>query len=282
MTKAVKIANNELVLSRPLQRALEDLCGEGAYGVQDCGTGGIAIAASRKGVSVRIASACAAVVKELVARDLACFEIGERSRSKRLMVTDAGRSALARSKADPDLAFLAQHRALEVRKGPDGGKVLMDAEESPLAWLARRKLVGSAEFEAGERLRRDMDMGQMLPSVTANWSSSVSSSTPGAGRLHMAENLVAARQRVDRALAAAGPDLSGILVDVCGFLKGLELIEQERGWPRRSAKVALNFALAAIARHYGLSVSARGPARSAGLRHWGSEDYRPQIEGDSP
>ena len=100
--------------------------------------------------------------------------------------------------------------------------------------------------------------------------------------MHMAENLVAARQRVDRALAAAGPDLAGILVDVCGFLKGLELIEQERGWPRRSAKVALNFALAAIARHYGLSVSARGPARSAGLRHWGSEDYRPQIEGDSP
>ena len=281
MTKAVKAPQNDPSLSRPLQRALEDLCGEGAYGVQDCGTGGIAIAASRKGVSVRIASACAAVVGELVARDLACFEIGERSRSKRLMVTDAGRSALARSKADPDLAFLAQHRALEVRKGPDGGKVLMDAEESPLAWLARRKLVGSAEFEAGERLRRDMDMGQMLPSVTANWSS-VSATTPGAGRLHMAENLVAARQRVDRALAAAGPDLAGILVDVCGFLKGLELIEQERGWPRRSAKVALNIALAAIARHYGLSVRARGPARSAGLRHWGSEDYRPRIEVDSP
>jgi hypothetical protein len=121
-------------------------------------------------------------------------------------------------------------------------------------------------------------MGQMLPSVTANWSS-VSATTPGAGRLHMAENLVAARQRVDRALAAAGPDLAGILVDVCGFLKGLELIEQERGWPRRSAKVALNIALAAIARHYGLSVSVRGPANSSGLRHWGTEDYRPRIEG---
>jgi hypothetical protein len=31
-----------------------------------------------------------------------------------------------------------------------------------------------------------------------------------------------------------------------------------------------------------LSVRARGPARSAGLRHWGSEDYRPRIEVDSP
>ena len=277
MSKAPKITAHESSLSRPLQRALEDLCGEGAYGVQDAGSGEIAIAAARKGVSVRIGRAGAEIVAELIARDLACFEIGVRSGRKRLLVSQAGRSALARAKAAPEHAFLAQHRELEVRKGPDGDKVLMDNEESPLAWLARRKLVGAAEFEAGERLRRDLDMGQMLPSVTANWSATVSTSAAGAGRLHMAENLVAARQRVDRALAAAGPDLAGLLVDVCGFLKGLELIEQERGWPRRSAKVALNIALAALARHYGLSVSARGPARSGGLRHWGAEDYRPLI-----
>ena len=276
MSKASKTTQASS-LSRPLQRALEDLCGEGAYGAQDAESGEIAIAAARKGVSVRIGRAGADIVADLVARDLACWEIGARSGRKRLLVSQAGRAALARAKAEPENAFLAQHRELEVRKGPDGDKVLMDADESPLAWLARRKLVGAAEFEAGERLRRDLDMGQMLPSVTANWSATVSTSAAGAGRLHMAENLVAARQRVDRALAAAGPDLAGLLVDVCGFLKGLELIEQERGWPRRSAKVALNIALAALARHYGLSVSARGPARSGGLRHWGADDYRPLI-----
>ena len=97
MTKAAKTAHKETGLSRPLQRALEDLCGEGAYGVLDSGSGEIAIAAARKGVSVRIACAGAEIVAELIARDLACVETGARSGRKRLLVNQAGRSALARA-----------------------------------------------------------------------------------------------------------------------------------------------------------------------------------------
>ncbi len=81
-----------------------------------------------------------------------------------------------------------------------------------------------------------------------------------------------------RALMAVGPEVSGVLVDICCELKGLEEAEQENGWPQRAGKVVLQIALTRLARHYGLiGDGAQRPARRS-LRHWGSEDYRPTID----
>ncbi len=69
----------------------------------------------------------------------------------------------------------------------------------------------------------------------------------------------------------AGPEFSGLLLDVCCFLKGLSDVERDRGWPARSGKVVLQLALDRLVRHYGLGAHVRGPAR-AEIRTWVAPD----------
>jgi hypothetical protein len=169
-------------------------------------------------------------------------------------------------------------------KGPSSGG---DSAESPLLWMARRTdrngrtLIGPAAFAAGERLRADLTFAGMLPKVTMDWSGQPRSGRGAlAARLNPAEAALAARQRADHALRAVGPEFSGLLIDICGFGKGLELIERERQWPSRSAKVVANLALARLARHYGLDETAIGRDRGR-LRRWATPDARPRMT-DAP
>jgi Domain of unknown function (DUF6456) len=162
--------------------------------------------------------------------------------------------------------------------------------ESPLAWLARRKdkdgqpMLADVEFDAGEKLRADFWFAQMTPRVTANWSLLLSGGGGGRGSPDigpdMRDSVVAAHERVKRALTAVGPDLAGVLIDVCCHLKGLEASERASGWPQRSGKIILQIALRQLARHYGMLpplVPANGE-RPVRVRHWGTSDYRPEIE----
>jgi hypothetical protein len=160
------------------------------------------------------------------------------------------------------------------------------ASESALRWLHRRKdkdgrpLLSAEQVEAGERLARDFWHAQLEPRVTANWSAAAPGrrthrSAPGAG-VEMRDAVVAARERFHSALDAAGPELSGILLAVCCQDIGLEAVAQAAGWPPRAAKVVLDLALTALARHYGLIAPARPPQGRP--RHWGDADYRPTLD----
>jgi hypothetical protein len=169
---------------------------------------------------------------------------------------------------------------------PDGpAAVTVDESESPLVWLARRKgrdgraLIEPLQLLAGERLRADFTRAQLMPRVTSNWSASVADHRRGATPAVFTDTVIAARQRVRQALDAAGPEFSGLLLDVCCFLKGLADVEGERRWPPRSAKVVLQLGLDRLARHYGLSERARGRARGE-LRSWLAEDVEVMPDGD--
>lgn len=166
------------------------------------------------------------------------------------------------------------------------GKPGINLGESPLAWLAKRRdkdgkpILSDVEIAAGEKLRADFWFAQMTPNVTANWSMFLSE---GRGRrgspdhgAEISDHVIAARERVRRALKAAGPKLAGLLIDVCCHLRGLEAAEKACELPRRSGKIVLQIALDILARHYGLvgdPEKSRAPGR---VTHWGAEGYKPR------
>jgi hypothetical protein len=177
-------------------------------------------------------------------------------------------------------SFRAQHLELAAREiMTDTGaiRVMVNESESPLAWLARRKgrdgrtMISPNQFIAGEKLRADFTRGHLSPRVTSDWSAPTGRSRASAGGCEMTDLVIASRQRVRLAMEACGPEFSGLLMDVCCFLRGLEDVEHERGWPSRSAKIVLQLALDRLARHYGLRDEARGDA-SARVRTWLAAD----------
>lgn len=62
-------------------------------------------------------------------------------------------------------------------------------------------------------------------------------------------------------------DCAAVVIDVCCYDKGLQAIEAERGWPRRSAKLVLRIGLDRLAEHFGLSAATTGP-QAAATRGW--------------
>jgi hypothetical protein len=137
--------------------------------------------------------------------------------------------------------------------------VLVNIAESPLGWLKRRKdrngrpLISEEQYQAGERLRADYWFAHLTPRVTANWCAPApperTRRVAPSSAASLRDEVIAAKERVMRALMAVGPEVSGVLVDICCELKGLEQAEQENGWPARAGKVVFQIALTRLGQH---------------------------------
>lgn len=280
-------------LTNKADRLLRHLSPDDAFAVISTlsGDGTLDVFHVRRGISLRVAGSTMAAAELLIKSDLCNWSSPATSGRKYLTLSPAGKAHLKRDAgADNVSPFVSQHSELEETSIEVAGlqtTVTCDNAESPLAWLARRKgpdglpMINASQLEAGERFRRDLELAQLRPNVTANWSSPVATSVRGDTAQHMTDLGIAAKQRVNAAIETVGGDFASLLIDVCGFLKSLKTIEFERRWPQRSAKIVLGLALARLAEHYGLRQQATGPDQSGPLRHWGSSDYRPVISMDS-
>lgn len=183
-----------------------------------------------------------------------------------LTLSPAGRARLRRL-ASGEEDFAAQHREIGTRRIAIAGAadeiVTVNHAESPLAWLRRRRgrdgepILDEGQFAAGERLRADHAFGAIVPGMRGMAWSALGSGAgggtrdPRGGLVELTDATLAARARLERAIREVGPELAGVLIDVCCELKGLEQVERERRWPPRSAKVVLLLGLTRLARHYG-------------------------------
>ncbi|MGV8936061.1 MAG: DUF6456 domain-containing protein [Allorhizobium sp.] len=203
-----------------------------------------------------------------------------------MAAADEARAFLRRALcAGAEDGFQQQHRdTVAATITDDGGKTIKVQRnlcESPLAALLRLKEKSGAAYfsseaiEAGERLCADFNRAGLQPRITASWEPRLSTRARGqAGNSgDIADSAAAARNRVNAAVEAIGPELGGAALDVCCFAKGLETVERERQWPARSAKLMLRAALLALARHYWPPVALARPRP----RHWGDHNYRPTL-----
>ena len=140
-------------------------------------------------------------------------------------------------------------------EGPDGKamQVMMNLAESPVSWLHARGRISQRQHDAAEKLRGDWERAQMGARVTMNWESAAapSGTRRGApGGPSQGEGQIAARERLNGAMDAAGPGLVDILWRVACAGESLAAAERALDWPSRAGKLVLGFALDRVADYY--------------------------------
>jgi hypothetical protein len=151
--------------------------------------------------------------------------------------------------------------------------------ESPLGRLAAARqgeppFLAPHQLAAGERVRQLVERGRLRTRTTMNYEPRTGGNRAGQGA-DLPDLALDARRMLDEIARVLPRECAGVVLDVCGLLKGLQEVEQERGWPRRSAKLVLRIGLEQLAQHFGMASEARGPERGR-QRVWVGPAGRPR------
>ena len=211
----------------------------------------------------RLAVADRRLVEVMALRDwITCADTAGRVR--RYRITAIGRTQLRRMLQEAPQRGLAEAPAPFLREAPTGEEedtrirhMRSELAESPLLQLARRKADNGQSFlspeqvKAGERLREDYELA-LREGTATDWAAWLAR-LPGLWEVPMPRpggGAVAARLRVQRALADLGPGLADVALCCCCLTEGLEGFERRMGWSARSGKVVLRIALGRLHQHY--------------------------------
>lgn len=208
-------------------------------------------------------------------------------------ITRAGAAIVRAARASAAVVRAAAAPARQARRSADRSREARSASGreagGSLSWLHSRRdkdgqpMISAEQLAAGERLAGDLWRARMTPRVTSVWTgvpgdAGTRRAAPGAG-IDIADGIIAAKVRVERALRAVGPEFAGPLIDVCGHMLGLDDIERINNLPMRSGKMLLRTALTRLARHYGLLPPEHGEAEIARrIAGWMAEDGGVTLE----
>ena len=172
--------------------------------------------------------------------------------------------------------FANQHREISVTED----KVLHNLLEGPMTILSVSRngappFMQAHHVQAACQISKMVERAQMRQRTTMSYDPARLGSNKGANSIgpQLSDSALDARANLEKCMKILPGDCAGVVMDICGLQKGLQLVETERKWPRRSAKLILRVGLEQLAEYFGYAHSTTGIA-SANSKNWIETGFR--------
>lgn len=179
-----------------------------------------------------------------------------REKEGRLQTTEESAHWMRRQKlwlAEPDQA---QHMPLKKGIGTTELPIVGNGQLNRLCKSAQKRggLLSHDHIMTANRLERLIERAMLTPQITRDYSqlNITQGRSKSSGQNDISDMAADARKELAQLYDQLPPDCMNLLVDVCGFSKGLQEIEASRNWPRRSAKLVAKIGLDQLGAIWGI------------------------------